>query len=154
MSRRHSLRVCQQVCQQVVLAFYVTGFAGIALAVDVNTPKPTPVVAASPLNLLLGIGFLLALVLGAWWLLRRVGAMQWPMQRAAMKVISSLPVGPRERVVLIEIAGEQWLLGVAPGQVNLLHRFEQPVVTDSGKGGDEFASRLRQVLQNSFGSHK
>lgn len=148
------LRASHRYCRQVVLATTAMAMAGAALAVDVNSPKPSPVVAASPLNLLLGIGFLLALVLGAWWLLRRAGAMQWPLQRTAMKVVSSLPVGPRERVVLIEIAGEQWLLGVAPGQVNLLHRFEQPVVVDSGKGGDEFANRLRQVLQNSFGSQK
>lgn len=122
------------------------------LAADVNN-KPAPVMPASPLNLLLGVGFLLALVFGAWWLLRRAGGMQWPAQRSAMKVITSLPVGPRERVVLIEIAGEQMLLGVAPGRVNLLQRFETPVVTGGGQG-DEFASRLKQVLQNSFGNHQ
>ena len=122
------------------------------LAADVNN-KPAPVMPASPLNLLLGVGFLLALVFGAWWLLRRVGSVPFVSQRSAMKVVTSLPVGPRERVVLIEIAGEQMLLGVAPGRVNLLHRFETPVVTGGGQG-DEFASRLKQVLQNSFGSHQ
>jgi len=126
-------------------------FASNLLAVFANAAdvaKP-PVVPTNPLNLILGIVFLLLLVGGAWWLLRRMGGMQWPAQRAAMKVLSSLPVGPRERVVLIEIAGQQWLLGVAPGQVSLLHKFDEPVITAGGN--DEFASRMRQILQNSVG---
>ena len=125
-------------------------FAAVAQAADVA--KPAPVVPLNPLNLILGVVFLLLLVGGAWWLLRRMGGMQWPAQRAAMKVLASLPVGPRERVVLIEIAGQQWLLGVAPGQVSLLNKFDEPVVKTGATGGsDEFASRLRQVLQNSLG---
>jgi flagellar protein FliO/FliZ len=106
---------------------------------------PAAVVTTSPLNLILGLLFLVALVLLAAWLVRRMGGVQWPGARA-LKVVASLPVGARERVVLIEIAGEQMLLGVAPGSVNLLHRFEQPVIT-AATGGDDFASRIRQVLQ-------
>jgi flagellar protein FliO/FliZ len=106
---------------------------------------PAAVVTTSPLNLILGLLFLVALVLLAAWLVRRMGGVQWPGARA-LKVVASLPVGARERVVLIEIAGEQMLLGVAPGSVNLLHRFEQPVIT-AASGGDDFASRIRQVLQ-------
>jgi flagellar protein FliO/FliZ len=140
---------CVQLAAGVVL---LVGQCSV-FAVDVNTPKPAPVVAANPLNLILGVVFLFALVAGAWWLLRRAGTMQWPSQRAAMKVLASMPVGPRERVVLVEIGGEQWALGVAPGRVSLLHRFEEPVIT-GGNQSDEFANRLRQVLQNSFGSQK
>jgi flagellar protein FliO/FliZ len=138
---------------QCAVALWVLLASAWAFAVDVNTTKPAPVMPASPLNLILGIVFLLALVLGAWWLLRRAGTMQWPSQRSAMKVIASLSVGPRERVVLVDIAGEQWALGVAPGHVSLLHRFDEPIITGGGQG-DEFANRLRQVLQNSFGSQK
>lgn len=122
-------------------------FAALAQAADVA--KPAPAVPLNLLNLILGVVFLLLLVGGAWWLLRRMGGMQWPAQRAAMKVLASLPVGPRERVVLIEIAGQQWLLGVAPGQVSLLQKFDEPVITAGGN--DEFASRMRQILQNSLG---
>lgn len=123
-----------------------------AFAVDVNAPKPSPVTPANPVNLMLGIGFLFALVIGAWWLARRAGTLQWSTQRMAMKTVASLAVGPRERVVLIEIAGEQWLLGVAPGQVNLLHKFDEPVI--AGSDNQEFAARLRQVLQHGLGRQK
>ena len=112
--------------------------------------KTPPVMPASPLNLILGVVFLGLLVAAAWWLLRRVNGAQWPLSRASMKVVASLPLGQRERVVLVEIAGQQWLLGVTPGQINLLHRFDEPVIT-AAAGGDDFANRMRQILQNSVG---
>jgi flagellar protein FliO/FliZ len=117
-------------------------FSLSAFAAD--APAPGPVIATSPMNMAWGIVFLLALVGAAWWLIRRSGGLQLQGGRG-MKIIASIAVGPRERVVLIEIAGEQWLLGVAPGSVNLLQHFEQPIM--EGTGADDFASRMRAVLQ-------
>jgi flagellar protein FliO/FliZ len=113
-------------------------------AVAAPAITPAPVIATNPLNMAWGILFLLALVGAAWWLIRRSGGLQLQSGRG-MKMVSALQVGPRERVVLIEMAGQQWLLGVAPGNVNLLQHFEQPIVQNSG--GDDFASKIRAVLQ-------
>lgn len=39
-----------------------------------------------------------------------------------MKVVGGVALGPRERIVLLEI-GEEWLvIGVVPGQIRTLHR--------------------------------
>ena len=46
---------------------------------------------------------------------------------AGLEVIGQLPVGPRERAVLIRVGEHQLLLGVAPGQVRTLHVFEELV---------------------------
>ncbi len=133
------------------VALAVEQSANAATAAMSNaTAKAPAAIPTSPFNLILGIVFLMLLVAGAWWLIRRAGGMQWPVQRSAMKVVATLPVGQRERVVLIEVGGEQMLLGVAPGRVNLLHRFDEPVITNA-TGGEEFASRMRQLLQNSLG---
>lgn len=110
--------------------------------------KPAPVVAANPMNMILGLLFLLAIVGVGWWLVKRAGGLQIN-GGSGMKVIATVSVGPRERVVLIELAGEQWLLGVAPGCVNLLHRFDHPVVAVSN--GD-FGEKIRQLMQQ--GLHK
>jgi flagellar protein FliO/FliZ len=132
------------------LALIAGGFALIAGEVCAEAAKPAPVVPASPLNLILGLLFLALMVAAAWWLLRRVNGAQWPLPRAAMKVVASLPLGQRERVVVVEIAGQQWLLGVTPAQVTLLHRFDEPVIA-AGSGPDDFAGRMRQILNNSVG---
>jgi flagellar protein FliO/FliZ len=63
-----------------------------------------------------------------------------------MKVVAALSVGPRERVVLVDVGGQQLLLGVAPGRVNMLHRFEQPVIA-SDTPSDNFGDKIRHVMQ-------
>lgn len=118
---------------------------GMAWAVDAPVKAAAPAVASNPLGMLWGLLFLLALVGAGWWLVRRAGGLQIQGGRG-MRVVAALSVGAREKVVLVEIAGEQYLLGVAPGRVNLLHRFEQPIMPTAA-GGDDFASKIRQVMQ-------
>lgn len=115
-----------------------------AFAADSAAAAP---VVVQPLNLFLGLVFLAAVVIAGWWLVQRAGGLQIKSGNG-LRVVTAISVGPRERVVLIEIAGEQMLLGVAPGRVNLLHRFEQPVVAASN---DDFASKIRQVMQQGLG---
>ncbi|MFT3931524.1 MAG: flagellar biosynthetic protein FliO [Spongiibacteraceae bacterium] len=117
-------------------------FAASSLAFAADSAASAPV-AVHPLNLILGLLFLLAIVVAGWWLVQRAGGLQIK-SGSGMRIVTAISVGPRERVVLIEIAGEQMLLGVAPGRVNLLHRFEQPVMAASS---DDFASKIRQVMQ-------
>ena len=114
--------------------------------------KSEPVVtAANPWNLVLGLLFLLVIVAGGWWLTRRVGGLQFGVANRSLRVIASTMVGPRERVVLIEVGnGEQLLLGVAPGQVRLLKQLDEPLPVDA-RAGDDFATRLRQLMQQGAG---
>jgi flagellar protein FliO/FliZ len=44
-----------------------------------------------------------------------------------IQVLASAPLGQRERAVLLQIGSDQILVGVAPGSVNTLHEFSDPV---------------------------
>jgi flagellar protein FliO/FliZ len=119
-------------------------------AAAITTPAITaPAATSGPFGLATGLIFLLALVLGAAWLVKRSGGMQSWRSGAAIKVVAALSMGPRERVVLIELGGQQWLLGVTPGSINTLHHFEQPII--AADKADEFSSKLRQFLPQGFG---
>ncbi|MCK9284403.1 MAG: flagellar biosynthetic protein FliO [Rhodocyclaceae bacterium] len=102
-------------------------------------------ISGSLLQLMLGFGVVLALLFAALWLLKRISAPQGFSARL-LRVVGSTPVGPRERVVVVEI-GERWLvLGVAPGRISSLHdlpRQETPPATTDG----DFASRIRRALE-------
>jgi flagellar biosynthetic protein FliO len=51
---------------------------------------------------------------------------------SALEVVGQLSVGPRERAVLIRVGERQVLLGVAPGNVRMLHVFDDmPIVRDA-----------------------
>ena len=48
-----------------------------------------------------------------------------------MKVVASLPLGTKERIVVVEVNGEQLLLGVSQQQVTLLKTLESPLEVPS-----------------------
>lgn len=79
---------------------------------------PSPVTFSALLQVLLGLALVIAAIVATGWVLRRIG----PSQSAGglLRVVGGVMVGPRERLVVVEV-GEQWLvLGVAAGSVNLL----------------------------------
>lgn len=68
---------------------------------------------------LLWLGVIIGLILALAWAARRFSAFK-PMTGHNMKVVGALPVGSRERVVIVQVGERQMLLGVAPGCVNYL----------------------------------
>ena len=73
---------------------------------------------------------------------------------AAIKVLGAAAVGPRERVVLVEIGEQVLVLGVAPGSVTRLHdmkRSELPLPADTAgiaaPAGKAFAAWLKQATE-------
>ena len=90
--------------------------------------------SASPLSLggmfqvLLGLLLVLLAVLATAWLLKRFSLGQ-NVVGDAVRVLGGVALGPRERLVLVEV-GETWLLlGVAPGRVNTLHTLPRPEIS-------------------------
>jgi flagellar protein FliO/FliZ len=51
--------------------------------------------------------------------------------RESFRVLASLPVGQRERVIVLQVGQQQIVLGVAPGRVNLVHRLEEPLLLEA-----------------------
>lgn len=105
---------------------------------------PDPLSWGSLLQLGLGLGLVVGLILLLGWLVRRVSGAAASGQ--GMQVLAALPLGPRERAVLVQVGREQLLLGVAPGRVSLLKHFDAPVVDSEAARGAAFADRLQQVL--------
>ena len=105
--------------------------------------------AASLGQMLLGLAVVVGLLLGTLWLLKRVAAPRGG--ASALKVLGAAPVGPRERVVLVEIAGKVLVLGVAPGRVSTLHTLEStelPTMPASGAASSvPFQDQLRKLLE-------
>ncbi len=101
-----------------VVAAAAATFVPAVLAQQAGAPPPAGL-SGGLVQATLGLAVVLALIWGAAWLVRRLTPAAGSVG-SAIRVVAAQSVGPRERVVLIEV-GEQWLLvGVAPGQVNAL----------------------------------
>lgn len=85
------------------------------------TPTPPAAVSTgSVMQIIFSLILVLAAVAVVAWMMKRINM---PQSGAAslLKVISGVAVGPRERVVLMEVNDTWLILGVAPGQVRTLH---------------------------------
>lgn len=136
------------------LLFGVHAAAAAAVEKTAQTAgTPVPPLQIEPLSggglAKIGFGLLVvvALMLVLSWGMRRVGGLAGG--AGALRVLGGLSVGTRERVVLIQVADKQLLLGVAPGRVQTLHVLDEPIPTgppaDPGKSG--FAASLSAALQ-------
>lgn len=122
-----------------------------ACAQQANSPS---VVVAAPLSMggavqvLLSLLIVLAAIAGSVWLLKRFSVGRQA-ARGVVRVVGGVALGPRERLVLVEI-GETWLLlGVAPGQVNALHTLPKPMDAPKIEMLSEpaFAAWLKRAVQ-------
>jgi flagellar protein FliO/FliZ len=104
---------------------------------------------------LLSVSLALLIVLGAIfalaWLARRMRTFG-SRARGALEILASLPLGTKERAVLVKVGDAQILLGVAPGQVSTLHVLPQPLELDrtatagATVGRPTFAALLKRSL--------
>ncbi|MEQ1439322.1 flagellar biosynthetic protein FliO [Fontimonas sp. SYSU GA230001] len=102
--------------------------------------------AAGIVGMLGSLMLVLALIFALAWLLRWLQSARLG-RGPALQLQAGVQVGAKEKVVLIQVGDQQFLLGVAAGGVNLLHRFDAPVNVEIAPAAESaFAQRLRQAL--------
>ncbi len=89
---------------------------------------PTVLTWTTGVQIVLSLGLVLALMAGVAWALKKF---QWSSSSAGggrqpLRIVSSLAVGQRERVVVVEVQDTWVVVGVAPGQVRSLHILPKP----------------------------
>jgi flagellar protein FliO/FliZ len=70
----------------------------------------------------------------------------------AIDVIADIPLGAKERAVLLKVGQKQILVGVAPGRVNLLHVLEEPLdLTKPATGPTDSRPNFKSLMLRSLG---
>ena len=117
-----------------------------AMAAEAATPQTSTFAAL--FQALLGLAVVLALMYAFFWLLRRYGPTQMSAQ-GAVKVVCGVMLGPRERLVVVEVQDTWLLVGVAAGHVSLVHRMDRPAHVPAAPltATPAFADKLSDFLQ-------
>jgi flagellar protein FliO/FliZ len=121
-----------------------------------STVSPSaPSGVASLGQVTLALALVLAVIFIAAWLLRRVRGFGRP-ANGALDILADLPVGQKERAVLVRVGTTQVLLGVAPGRVTTLHVLSEPVTiapptTGSAGPGSSERPNFKDLLMKSLG---
>lgn len=111
--------------------------------------KQTPKVGSGShlLNVTLGLMAIIGLIFALSLFVKRFGSGAFS-ANTHLKIISSLPLGTRERIVLIDAGGHQLLLGITPTHINTLHVFADPIAVDNKlTNPSEFSQKLMAILQ-------
>jgi flagellar protein FliO/FliZ len=111
-----------------LLATLLMGVSDLACAAA-STPYAAPVAQSAPsttggtLRVTLAMILVLGAVMAAAWLARRLRSVSGA-STSALEVLAQVSLGARERAVLIRVGERQVLIGVAPGNVRMLHVVE------------------------------
>lgn len=120
-------------------------------AAETAEPVRAPDTIGTFVSLGVGLVVVVALIYGCAWIIRRMNGMSG-MNNGAIKVVSVMALGARERIALIEVGGQQILLGITPSTVRTLHVFDEPVVDAGNPATGDFARRLQGMIGKSWTS--
>jgi flagellar protein FliO/FliZ len=127
------------------------GLLALALALPAGAYAQAQAAAPSPvagmLQVLLSLAFILLVIVALAWLATRL-RLTPRTASGALKVLADVPVGPKERVVLLKVGDAQALVGVGADGVRALTLLDRVVdVPADAAASGAFADRLKQLMQ-------
>ena len=93
-------------------------------------------------NMLGGLIVVLAVIFVLAYIVKRLNLA--PSSHSVLKTLAVMPLGQKEKVVLLEVGGQQYLLGVTAQQIQVIDKLDTPISIET----ESFAERLRQAKTN------
>ncbi|HEY9043720.1 MAG TPA: flagellar biosynthetic protein FliO [Rheinheimera sp.] len=109
--------------------------------VDNSTQRPSAGLGLGKMAFSLAI--VVAIVVALGWAFKKL-TLRLPGSRH-IKIISAMPLGPKERLLVIEMQGKQRVLGVTSQSINLLFELENPLPEE--KLASDFHTQLQSFLK-------
>lgn len=123
--------------------------AAESVSAAARTSTTTPLsTAPTSLDLATTLGSLvlvIGLILGLAWLLKRMKVPALGQQKG-MRIISQLTVGPKERIAVIQVGDEQFLIGITTQSIQTLAKLEKPL-DDQELASGSFANQFSQLMK-------
>ena len=145
--RRLGLRALRAIASMHALAASTVVLAAEPVAATAVGSTPAGL-GGQVVQLILGLLLVVGLIFFLAWLLRRVQGVA-PGQGHLIEVLGSRAIGPRDRLLLVQVGKQQILLGHSPGDIKALHVLTEPVEVPAGKRTTptpEFAQRLLELM--------
>lgn len=112
-----------------------------------STENSSPFSWGAMLQLFAALVFVLIVFFGVIWVLKRFQPGLASAQTGSLRVLASLPLGVRERLLLVQVGEQQLLLGVTPSGISLLHTLETMLPETTSNSATAFAGWLRTAME-------
>ncbi len=93
------------------------------------------------------LGLIVGLILLMGYVAKKITPMATGGSANGMKVVSSLPLGIKEKLVLVQVGEQQVLLGVTQHNISRIENFSHPVLTPDAEGLSDFRFKLQEMMQ-------
>ena len=103
-----------------------------------------PATAGSIGSAVLALVMVIGLILALGWLAKRMPGFRGASATSALRVVGSLALSPRERLVVVAVGDTQLVLGVGAGGTRTLHTLSEPLPVAEHAATPAFAQLLSQ----------
>jgi flagellar protein FliO/FliZ len=128
--------------QQFLALIFTAGISLPALAEQETASPPNSQVEL--LSWVMSLALVLVTIFVCAWVLKKTRLSQFAGGQS--KVVTNLALGTRERVMVIEIGEQQYLIGVTAQSINLLDKLDKPIVAKPNKMSGSFTKQLQGLL--------
>ncbi len=130
------------------IAFLIIGLPAELLAQQASSEIAVvePLSTSYLMKLTGGLVLVVAAIFFFAWLLKRLKLTQHS-QHGLLKVVAGLPLGTRDRIIVLQVGEEQLLLGLSPGRIEKLHTLAEPLIDQNEQQAlTPFAEKLQGLL--------
>ena len=132
---------------------FITALALPASAYAVEAKKAlemtSPVSTSSVFQVVIGLMVVLLIIGASAFMLRRFGRLS-SFENGTLKILATLSMGPRDKIVLLQAGEKQILVGLTPGRMQTLCELDEPIEiseTDA-KGMHGFQETIVSAFKN------
>jgi len=108
----------------LLLLFWVQPI--MANELENTLPQVDPMSSSTLGKITLGLAFILILIFLLAWAMKKMQLTPNSNNRL-INIISAISVGQRDRIALIQVGDEQFVVGLTPGKIEKLHTLKTPV---------------------------
>lgn len=98
-------------------------------------------------QMLFGLFAIVAFIFAVAWLIKRLGTLN-PNHSSHLKIIAGISVGQREKIVVVQVMGEQLLVGITQTNIQLLNKLEKPIPEQGSPSLGGFQEKLQTAMKN------
>ncbi len=112
------------------------------------SPVPAMAAAAPELDLITTMGslvFVIGIILLLAWVLKRMRLPTMGNQKG-LSIIRQISVGTKERIAIVKVGEEQFLVGITSQSINLISHLDKPI-DDEQAEPNQFASQFNHLLK-------
>jgi len=120
----------------------------MANELESKIPQVDPVSSSTLSKITLGLVFILLLIFLLAWVMKKMQLTPHS-NNQLINIVSAVSVGQRDRIALIQVGEEQFVVGITPGRIEKLHSMKTPLELPSvvKENQNSFYDKFSQLIK-------